>query len=319
MKKFSAKYFYVLALLAGSTLLFLGSCSKDEEAPENPYDSVNYDTDTTTTQTPDPYSITGLHKNIFSPKCNVPGCHDGTFEPDFRTIQSSYSTLVYQRVNKVTVNNIDSFSFRVIPFDTTNSFIHERITTPTSDYMPSNGNRLSQTQIQQINTWIMNGAKDINGNIPSPPNYLPILNTTTHFFYNALDSFNIFPFYASIVDTNRYMDIAYYPFLVNAGANLKIIFWVEDDSTSVANLQVNQCKLSLLQDDFSAAQTVNATYMDLGAPNQFWMATFPVTWATGTQVYFRYYVRDSDNPVTVEFPRDEHPFYYKSFFSFRVQ
>src|SRR5204862_5960812 len=144
----------------------------------------HHDTDTTTTQIPDPYSITGLHKNIFSVRCNVPGCHDGTFEPDFRTIQSTYSTLVYQHVNKVTVNGVDSFYYRVLPFDTTRSFIHERLTTPTSDYMPSNGNRLSQTQIQQINTWIMNGARDINGNIPNAPNNIPYLvNNSNHFFY----------------------------------------------------------------------------------------------------------------------------------------
>ena len=319
-KKIPLRYIYPVAVIAAGIALFISACSKEEEPPENPYGNVNYDTDTTTTQTPDPYSITGLHKNIFSAKCNIPGCHDGTFEPDFRTIQSAYSTLVYQRVNKVTVNGVDTFTFRVIPFDTTNSFIHERITTPTPDYMPSNGVRLSQTEIQQINTWIMNGAKDINGNIPPVPNYLPLLiNDASHFFYNALDSFTIVPYYVSVVDTNRFMDIPYYPFLVNANANLNIIFWVKDDSTAVSNLLINQCKLSLIENDFSAAQSVTAAYVDLGAPNQFWMATFPVTWPPGTQVYFRYYVKDTDNPATVEFPRNDLPFYYQSFFSFLVQ
>jgi hypothetical protein len=321
------KYFSLTLISASFLVMILFSCTKEEvkEAdpdPENPFSPVvnPIDTDTTTTVTPDPYSITGLHKNIFSTKCNVPGCHDGTFEPDFRTIQSTYSTLVYQQVNKVTVNNVDSFDLRVIPFDTINSFLHERITTPTTEYMPSNGNRLSQIEIQQINTWIMNGARDINGNIPSAPNNLPhLINDGTRFFYNALDSFTVIPFYASVVDTNRYLDIPYYPFLVNAGANLQIIFWVTDDSTAIGSLQVNQCKLSLLENDFSAAQTVTATYVNLGAPNQFWIASFPVTWPVGTQVYFRYYVRDSDNPAVVEFPRSDLPFYYKSFFSFRVQ
>lgn len=314
------KYFSALALTVSSVLLLFFGCAKEDPAPHNPYEDVNYNTDTTTHQTPDPYSITGLHKNIFSTRCNVPGCHDGTFEPDFRTIQSTYSTLVYQHVNKVTVNNVDSFYYRVIPFDTTKSFIHERLTTSTPDYMPSNGNRLSQTEIHQINTWIMNGAKDINGNIPVAPNNLPtLINGNGHFFYNALDSFNIFPFYASVIDTSRYMNIPYNPFMVNANANIRIIFWVQDDSTAVGNLLVNQCKLSLLENDFSAAQTVTASYINLGAPNQFWMATFPVTWPIGTQVYFRYYMKDTDNPAIVEFPRTEQPFYYKSFFSFIVQ
>ena len=316
---FLRKYFSSAFVALAGIMLFYSSCSKDEEVPHNPYDDINYNTNTPTEQNPDPYSITGLHKNIFNPKCNVPGCHDGTFEPDFRSVQSSYSTLVYQKVNKVTVNNVDSFSYRVIPFDVTNSFIHERITTTTTDYMPSNGNRLSSAEINQIDTWIMNGARDINGNVPSAPNNLPyLLNDGNHFFYNALDSLNLFPFYASVVDTNRYMDIPYNPFLVNANANLRIIFWVGDDSTSVANMLVNQCKLSLLENDFSAAQTVTATYYNL-PPNDFWMVTFPVTWPPGTHVYFRYYLKDTHNPAVVEFPRTDLPFYYKSFFSFMVQ
>src|ERR1041385_2337820 len=171
----------ILAVVA--VVLFYSSCSKDDEVPANPYDSINYNTDTTTEQNPDPYSITGLHKNIFNVKCNVPGCHDGTFEPDFRSVQSAYSTLVYQQVNKVTVNGVDSFTYRVIPFDVTHSFIHERITTTTSDYMPSNGNRLSAAEINQIDTWIANGAKDMNGNTPTPPNNLPTVAT-----YLAYDS-----------------------------------------------------------------------------------------------------------------------------------
>lgn len=321
-KKISARNFFLLTILASGLVLFFNACTKEEEAPENPFGPEVIVTipDTTTLQIPDPYSITGLHKNIFSVKCNVPGCHDGTFEPDFRTIQSSYSTLVYQKVNKVTVNSIDTFYYRVIPFDTTNSFIHERITTPTTDYMPSNGNRLSQTEIQQINTWIMNGAKDINGNIPAAPNNLPsLIADATNFFYNAFDSITFIPFYYQAIDTNRYMGISYYPFLVNANANMRIIFWVQDDSTALGSLLINQCKLSLLENDFSAAQTVTATFINLGAPFQFWMATFPVTWPAGTQVYFRYYVKDTDNPATVEFPRNDLPFYYKSYFSFRVQ
>ena len=308
-------------------VLFYAGCTKEktevtpdpDPAPANPYDNVNFDTSTTPEPNPDPYSITGLHKNIFNPKCNVPGCHDGTFEPDFRSVQSAYSTLVYQKVNKITVNNVDSFTYRVIPFDVNNSFIHERITTSTSDYMPSNGVRLSSAEINQIDTWIANGAKDMNGNVPSAPNNLPYLDATNHFFYNALDSLTFIPFYASIVDTNRYMGVPYNPFIVNAGANLRIIFWVKDDSTALGNMLVNQCKLSLMENDFSAAQTVVATYYDLGAPNQFWMATFPVTWPVGTRVYFRYYFKDTHNPATVEFPRNDLSIYYKSFFSFIVQ
>lgn len=320
MKFSGGKYFSRLITGAFVALFVFYGCKKENSAPENPYSGIDYDTDTTTEQIPDPYTITGLHKNIFSVKCNNPGCHDGTFEPDFRTVQSTYSTLVYQKSTKTVLSDsLLFFTYRVIPFDTTYSFLHERLTTTTSEYMPASGNRLSQAEINQINTWIMNGAKDMNGNVHPPPNNLPNMDYTNHLFYNAFDSLNFLPFYASVVDTNRYMGLIQNPFLVNANANLRIIFWVEDDFTPIGNLLVNQCKLSLLENDFSAAQTVQATFYNFGPTSQFWMVTFPVTWPVGTQVYFRYYVKDTDNPATVEFPRNEHPFYYKSFFSFLVQ
>ncbi|MBK5284172.1 MAG: hypothetical protein JJE25_02125 [Bacteroidia bacterium] len=311
------KYFNVAAFCIFCAVLVFNSCTKDMPAsdPENPFSLpvVHHDTDTTTVQIPDQYSITGLHTNIFSVRCNVPGCHDGTFEPDFRTIQSTYSTLVYQHVNKVTVNGVDSFYYRVIPFDTTKSFIHERLTTPTTDYMPSNGNRLSQTQIQQINRWIMQGAKDINGNIPVAPNNLPGLS-----YYLAFDSVSAayVPLASHKVDSIRYQGVSYNPFVVQQGKTITMYFIVSDDSTSAGNLLVNELKLSLDKNNFTAATVIPAFYAVI---YPVWIAQFNVTWPIGTQVFFRYYVKDTDNPVVVEFPRNEQPFYYKSYYSFIVQ
>ena len=76
-------YFIVFAVLLTSTFF---ACKKDE-VPENPYDKVDYSTNTNPDPNPDPNSIQGLYKNIFQPKCANPGCHDGTFEPDFRSIE----------------------------------------------------------------------------------------------------------------------------------------------------------------------------------------------------------------------------------------
>jgi len=317
MNKGFRKYFNIASVCAVVAVLVFNGCTKEvpETDPENPFGPpvVHHDTDTTTVQIPDPYSITGLHTNIFSVRCNVPGCHDGTFEPDFRTIQSSYSTLVYQRVNKITVNGVDSFNYRVIPFDTAKSFIHERITTTTPDYMPSNGNRLNQTQIQQINRWIMEGAKDINGNIPIAPNNLPGLS-----YYLAYDSVSAsyIPLASHRVDSIRYQGIGYNPFVVQQGKTITMYFVVSDDSTAAGNLLVNQLKLSLDKNNFSSATVIPAFYAII---YPVWIAQFNVTWAPGTQVYFRYYVKDTDNPTVVEFPRSEQPFYYKSYYSFIVQ
>ena len=123
----------------------LYSCKKEEEAPANPYDSVDYSTNNNTDPNPDPNSIQGLYKNIFQPRCANPGCHDGTFEPDFRTIESSYATLVYQSVNKVTLDSVQLFTTRAIPFNTDYSWLIERLTTLTTEYMPSKISIMSKT------------------------------------------------------------------------------------------------------------------------------------------------------------------------------
>ena len=84
---------------------FLLSCHKDTV---NPYDdpSLNPPNNTDSVYFDDPTSFAALQNNIFSPYCaDNPGWHDGTFEPDFRTIESSYSTLVYQPVIKENPNN----------------------------------------------------------------------------------------------------------------------------------------------------------------------------------------------------------------------
>ena len=75
------------------------SCQKDKI---NPYDDSSLDppNNIDTNYFNDPTSFAALQNNIFQPYCNNSGCHDGTFEPDFRTIESSYSTLVYQTVKK---------------------------------------------------------------------------------------------------------------------------------------------------------------------------------------------------------------------------
>ena len=284
----------------------MNGCKRDPIVPNNPYDSVNYNPDSAAEATPDPNSITGLHKNIFSTRCALPGCHDGTFEPDYRTVQSSFSTLVYQPVNKTTVDSVSYFKFRVIPYDTTNSFLHERITTHTSDYMPSNGTRLKEEDIQHINAWIMSGAKDQFGNVPSRPDNPPLIT----YFY-AADSV------LHQIDTNRIGGIISNPFIVKPNMTVLFAPVVTDDYDSLPNLLVNQLKLSLDKDDFSNAVAYNATYVPL---YKVWLVTFKTTaYAPGTYVYMRYYVKDHAHTTPSEFPRSDSPYYYKTYYSFYVQ
>lgn len=299
--------FSVFMLLISCAFL-INSCTKETDTPTNPYDNVDYNTDTTQEPTPDPISIIGLHKNIFSPRCAIPGCHDGTFEPDFRTVQSTYSTLVYQPVNKFSVNGVDSFDFRVIPTNVTGSFLHERLTTSTSDYMPSNGNKLSAEQISQIDQWITDGAKDEFGNVPVKPNNLP-----TMLGYAAFDSS-----ITQRLDTIRKDGISYNPFIVQQNKNFILLFVMEDDETPVSQFTFNKLKISTSKDNFTSATTYNATYINFFGFEVWQVNLNSNAFTPGQDYYFRYYVNDGNHANNLEYPRNELPYYYKSLYAFYI-
>jgi hypothetical protein len=134
--------------LAGLFLIF--SCKK--KGSENPYDAIDR---TVVNQNPSASdlpegSFPWLQARIFTPTCANSGCHDGTFEPDFRTMASSYNTLVNHPV--IANNPEESFHLRVVPGNAQASWLHERLTVAvpnTSGIMPP----LAQ---QQTPDWTLN-------------------------------------------------------------------------------------------------------------------------------------------------------------------
>ncbi|MFN8154510.1 MAG: hypothetical protein U0Y08_09490 [Bacteroidia bacterium] len=287
-------------------------CSK-EETPENPYDSVDYSNTNGNDTTPDPASITGLHQNLFFPKCAVPGCHDGTFEPDFRTVQSTFSTMLYMTVNKRTLDSAKIFTYRVIPDDPDNSFLMERLTTTTSEYMPSNSVRLSSAEIANVRTWINNGCPDADGQLPQKPNLPPnILG------YNAYTTTYV------RLDTSRVDNIVYNPFIAPANITMLIPVLAYDtadgtNATLPEDFTVHQLKLSTDKNNFSAATTVNMTWLS-PIPVGVWQATVnTANWPAGTTVFFRAYFNDGFQLNPAEFPRNQSLDYYKTYFAFKVQ
>lgn len=304
-------YLTVYILLAISVVLYLSACTK-EDAPENPYDKVDYSGSGNTLGNPDPNSIAGLHKNIFFPKCANPGCHDGTFEPDFRTIESSYATLVYQPVNKVTLDSVKLYSHRVIPNNIADSWIIERLITSTTEYMPSNAVRLSSSEIDNVKNWINSGCRDMNGNAAVKPNLQPnILG------YVALDSVN------TRLDTSRLDGFPLNPFLVGSGSTMTIAFIATDtadgsSATDPSNFTVKEIHFSTDKNNFTGALNIQA-FIYVAAFNA-WLVTVPVTsWPVGTTVYFRIYVNDGQHSTNSEFPRYESMDYYKTLYAFYVQ
>ena len=292
-------------------ILAVVSC-KEEDDPVNPYGSgssspVNSETN------PHPDSIAGLHKNIFSLRCAIPGCHDGTFEPDFRTVQSSWSSLVYMTVNKSTVDSVRYFNYRVIPGDTAKSFLLERLITQTSDYMPSNGVRLPDADIQHVRNWIMAGARDIHGILPVKPNLPP--NVIGYIAFNT--SF-------VRLDTIRLNNISYNPFIVAPNSLFYIPFLALDTAdgtaaTEPANFTVSKIKFSTSQDVFTSALSVNAVWFSPIPYDAWQVPVSTAAWVPGTIVYFRIYLNDGYQPFDVEFPRNASPVYYKTYYAFIVQ
>ena len=309
------KYIILFSFLALAALVIIHSCKKDEELPPNPYDGVNYG-GTTTPTPPDPNSIVGIHNNILFPRCAKSGCHDGHFEPDFRTVESSYATLVYHRIKK---NSPDTaFTFRVVPYDTAKSVLHERLTNccfvTQDDRMPQDiiGVPLQQNLINNIVNWIMGGAKDMFGNVPTYPN-----TSAKILFYYATD-----PTYTQNygVDTNRMDSIYYNPFYVPNNTTLVLAFQTSDDSTAISNMQVNKLKISTKADDFSSALSYTANYVYIN-PNlelhilQINTATLP----NSDTLFMRYYINDGDHPLDTELPTTNLVFPYKTYWSFFVK
>jgi hypothetical protein len=160
----------LLSLFLLSTITFFSSCEKESAGSDNPYDTW-----TSTPRGPvikdlpmDPNSIEGLHKNIFKPTCANSGCHDGNFEPDFRSIESTYNSLLYRDATNYDPTNLQ-IEKRVLPGDAANSMLLHRIKTfipGTQGQMPlttdpgSDWAAKKNEYIQNITKWINDGAKD---------------------------------------------------------------------------------------------------------------------------------------------------------------
>lgn len=292
-------------------LTLFTSCKKDEEAPHNPYDDINYG-NPDPADTTNPASFVGLQKNIFSVKCANPGCHDGNFEPDFRTVQSSYSTLVYHPV----VKKLSPWLYRVVPYDTANSWFWQRLNHPviisgpdtSQGQMPLYSTPLSASELNNISKWIMNGAKDIFGQPATFPNTEPKI-----LYYAGLN--NLF----QQIDTNR-GGVFYNPFKVDSGYTFKIAIAMEDDSTAVSAFINNKLKFSSNRNNFSGAVVYsNGIYVSAGGYNIWYFDVAATGFPKGDTVFLRYYTNDGDHTNDTEFPRNDMIDPYKTWWSFIIK
>lgn len=308
-------YILLMALVAGFV-----ACDKEGDLPHNPYDDVDYLTPPAPVDTLQKNTLVWLHKNVLETRCALPGCHVGNFEPDFRTVESSFATLVYHPIIK---NNQDStFTYRVVPYDTANSVLHERITNccfvGTNDRMPQDniGVPIDQEFVDAISAWIMAGAPDMMGQVRPLPNKRPQIE----YFVATNATYTV-----NLSATNNRIDTVYYnPFIVDSGVAVHFIPYVTDDNTPLNQLQYNKLRTSYSPDDFSpnaaGYQEYNAVFTNLGGAGQHWIASFNTgNYAPGSVVYMRYYTQDETGGPIVEMPMTSMIAPYKTYYSFYVK
>jgi len=309
-------FIFICGLLA-TIFVLPTSCVKDPELPFNPYDTLTYPNNQIPSVSIDSATFLGLHNYVLSKSCNVPSCHDGSFEPDFRTVQSSYNTLVRHGVVKNYSSN--PLQYRVMPGNKENSMLWKRITEhnlPNFERMPSSGNQLTQAALDKIAAWIDGGAKDIYDINPVQTSLQPSGIGLLAFLPNQSNQ---------RIDTIRGGQ-PYQPFLAPANDNIDLWFCYLEETpagdTLFGNaLTVNQIKFSKNPFDFNNSVTVNMTampftpyistfafsFINIGFPLQYTQKVTinPTTlgFQSGDIVYMRTYVKDSDHATATEIPQ----------------
>ncbi|MDX5321432.1 MAG: hypothetical protein LPK45_09915 [Bacteroidota bacterium] len=292
-------------VLLSILLASLVACYKEvPDSSPNPFVNQNQGTGENEVDSLNPASFEGLHKQIFSVKCAVPLCHDGSFEPDFRTMESAYNNLVYHPVVKN--NAANAFAYRAIPYNPEASWLMERVTTDDAvlGRMPLYSNPLNEKELQHLRDWINAGCPDWNGNVAVYPNLQP--QVLARFALNQ---------------NNKRIDTAFNgpfpaPFIVATGSSFTLGVQVKDDSTATSALKNLQFKFSYDKDDFTNAQVVNGNFF----VQDFIVAQVNTAMFNPNQtVYFRFYCNDAHHTTPAEFPRNNSPFYYKEYFAFIIK
>ena len=322
--------------------LLVNSCkdsdpSEPSDLPFNPFDTLTYPLPDIVKVPVDSNGFLGLHHYIFSQSCNQPGCHDGSFEPDFRTVESAYNTLVFHPIKKNYDPNVDGrdpLPYRVTPFEPDQSMIYKRITEhflPNFERMPSSGIELSQDKINLIKNWISDGAKDIFGNVPTLSSLQPGCYGVAAYLPNQNDL---------RVDTFRIDDYPYNPFVTPANEDIRMWFLFVDldiDQNYVFGngLTYNKIQFSTAPYDFSNAVELNMqvetfpftinSIFSIYDPNPFpYFQNLTINptslgFNSGDIVYMRTYVKDIDHDNPTENPSTSSPIYFTQYFSFYIQ
>lgn len=306
-------------LILGFFCLGIGlSACKKEDKYENPFDDPSLQPPDTTDSLGniEPGSFAYLHYKIFKPTCANSGCHDGTFEPNFTTIESSYNTLVYHPIIKNDPNG--TYTYRVLPGNPNASVLMNRLTTdidgisgimPLSIDQDSDWLDKKDEYIENIRTWIQEGAKDMFGNPANAGNKVPQFAGVVAF---ANGGGNPLP---------RNSDDISIPLGVNS---VDLWFSFTDDSTASSALTYNKIKFSesVYDNDTDpeydllvASPITEEGYFSQSVQYTHKITFDPSVYPADKLIFFRVYVKDPQHDVT-EIPQDGSLSHIISYFSF---
>lgn len=300
-------------------VLVLAACKK--ETP-NPYDELERRAPNPAVEAIPQDNFAWIHQKILRPSCALSGCHDGSFEPEFRSIGSAYNSLVYHPV--IANDPEQTYSYRVVPGDVTASLLHARLNVflpNTSGIMPlgltenSDWPANSAAYKAAIDSWIASGARDMFGRPPGQGNLEPQVTGILAFAGGSSSS----PYARGVGEGIQ-------PIVVPAGA-VDLWFAFSDDSTPATALTHNKVKVAMATGAFEAVpdldlQTGTAiTGPDLG--NSTTTFTHKVqlqlgAHAPGTVLFVRVYVRDGDHELATEIPNDDTGVPMSNYFTLRV-
>jgi hypothetical protein len=315
------KYLFVILSLIAT----LYSCKKEDSASSsNPFNdpSLKPPADTSKDFLLDSTSFQFLYYKVFEPTCANSGCHDGNFQPDFRTIYSSYNTLVLHDVIQNDAGG--SFEYRVKPFEPGKSLLHERLTNfmentsgimplavePTSDWLTD-----SSTYKKLIFEWIKRGAPDSYGNLPGTANQKPQVIGIMAF--NSGSTTNPLPRLGPGLS----------PISMPKGQPVDVWFALADDKTDVANFKLTTLKSSYDLYDFTLAQSYNLSGVGAISGKDFWNNTVSFTHKAtltfpsdtiGTYIFLRTYLMDDEQADTTEVPNNGTSDIMRSYFTLKV-
>ncbi|MFT4758298.1 MAG: hypothetical protein ACI9XO_000637 [Paraglaciecola sp.] len=304
----------------------------EPEMPVNPFDGIDYSTGMEEMMLPDSHTFLGLHTYIFSSSCNQPGCHDGTFEPNFRTVQSAYNSLVLHPINKnyeFAVDGREPLPCRVTPGQPNASMMWHRLTMhnpPNFELMPSSGEVLSDKKLDLIEEWILNGARDIYGNEPMPTSQQPfsfgIIAYLNNFRIDTIRPGSPFNTFQTLDNQEIELWFGYLDYDLNGNFQfgntltynkLKLSKNLYDFSDAIeldleivpTPLLINSIFSQPDQNEFPYYQRVIFNPNDLG-------------FSAGDLVFMRSYIKDADHDEVTENPQTDTQVALQLYFSFMI-